>query len=181
MPRILPTADQALIAAVQFAVEQLAQAPKSLAGAGVSERTVYRIAAGEATGVQANHWFEVLAHLPADVQANVLASLMPGLTITQRIDGFATDTANRWQMVPIPGTDETRLDPIGQTRQETADLVQSAAAELAEVTRALADGKISEAEQQQVAHLAALVVEHAQRLTAQTRDLIDRRRPAKQR
>jgi hypothetical protein len=70
-------------------------------------------------------------------------------------------------------------DPIGQTRQETADLVQSAAAELAEVTRALADGTISEAEQQQVAHLAALVVEHAERLTAQTRYLIDRRRPAK--
>ena len=171
MPRILPTADQALIAAVQFAVEQLAQAPKSLAGAGVSERTVYRIAAGEATGVQANHWFEVLAHLPADVQANVLSSLMPDLSVSARVNG----------QVLMPRGRLSLQDPIGQTRQETADLVQSAAAELAEVTRALADGKINEAEQQQVAHLAARVVEHAQRLTAQTRDLIDRRRPAKQR
>jgi hypothetical protein len=165
MPRILPTADQALIAAVQFAVESLGLPPKGLASGEVSERTVYRIAAGEASGVQANHWFAVLRALPPDIQANVLSSLMPGHRI------YAP-------FVPA-GETATVGDRIGQTRAETAELVQAAAVELAQVTDALADNLMTDAEQQQVAHLAAKVASHAQRLTEQTRELIQRRKPAR--
>jgi hypothetical protein len=179
MPRILPTADQALIAGVQFAVEQLSQAPKSLAGAGVSERTVYRIAAGEATGVQANHWFEVLANLPPDVQANVLASLLPDLDISRRVNGCSSTLSDIWEQAHDANSGPVRLDPIGQTRRVTAGLVQAAASELTAVTKALSDERLTAAEQQQIAHLADQVRTHLDRLVAQTGDLIDRRKPAK--
>ena len=165
MPRILPTADQALISACQFAVESLGLPPKSMAGGEVSERTVYRVVAGEASGVHANHWWAVLRALPLDVQANVLSSLQPELAIHAPLV-----SSGEW--VPVG-------DRIGQTRAETAALVQAAAAELAQVTDALADDLMTDAEQQQVAHLAAKVADHAQRLIAQTRDLIDRRRAAR--
>ena len=102
MPRILPTADQALISACQFAVESLGLPPKSMAGGEVSERTVYRVVAGEASGVHANHWWAVLRALPLDIQANVLASLQPELHIHAPPD---------LQNVLV-----TTCDRIGQTR-----------------------------------------------------------------